>query len=85
MYISYICIHFPLVPGYSGFQRHQGNFTFQHTKKRTKVLATKAKDESAAAKPKDMDPLLGLDMLKRFNCSIDLLEHKLKSERSQSQ
>lgn len=28
--------------------------------------------------PKDMDFLLGLDMLKRFNCSIDLLEGKLR-------
>jgi DNA damage-inducible protein 1 len=30
------------------------------------------------AKPKDMDFLLGLDMLKRFNCQIDLGDGKLK-------
>ena len=35
-------------------------------------------NEASAAKPKDMDLLLGLDMLKRFNCSIDLMESKLK-------
>lgn len=34
--------------------------------------------DADAAKPKDMDLLLGLDMLKRFNCSIDLMDHKLK-------
>uniref|UniRef100_A0A7S4EK08 Aspartic peptidase DDI1-type domain-containing protein n=1 Tax=Pseudo-nitzschia australis TaxID=44445 RepID=A0A7S4EK08_9STRA len=35
-------------------------------------------EENNATKPKDMDLLLGLDMLKRFNCSIDLLDSKLK-------
>jgi DNA damage-inducible protein 1 len=35
-------------------------------------------NEASTAKPKDMDLLLGLDMLKRFNCSIDLMESKLK-------
>ena len=30
------------------------------------------------AKPKDMDFLLGLDMLKRFNCMIDLGDGTLK-------
>jgi len=37
----------------------------------------KTDNEASAAKPKDMDLLLGLDMLKRFNCSIDLMESKL--------
>lgn len=40
--------------------------------------AVAASNELSAAKPKDMDLLLGLDMLKRFNCSIDLLDSKLK-------
>lgn len=35
-------------------------------------------DDSSPPSPQDMDFLLGLDMLKRFNCSIDLLEGKLK-------
>ncbi|KAG7341431.1 aspartyl protease [Nitzschia inconspicua] len=34
--------------------------------------------DSDKAKPKDMDFLLGLDMLKRFNCMIDLLDGTLK-------
>ena len=35
-------------------------------------------DSEAPPSPKDMDFLLGLDMLKRFNCSIDLMDSKLK-------
>jgi len=35
-------------------------------------------DDNSPPSPQDMDFLLGLDMLKRFNCSIDLLEGKLK-------
>lgn len=35
-------------------------------------------DGDGAAKPKDMDFLLGLDCLKRFKCMIDLGEGKLK-------
>jgi len=38
----------------------------------------KEENSDTAAKPKDMDLLLGLDMLKRFNCTIDLLEGCLK-------
>jgi hypothetical protein len=38
---------------------------------------TKGDDEDKP-KPKDMDFLLGLDMLKRFKCNIDLGEGKLK-------
>jgi hypothetical protein len=37
-----------------------------------------AGDKKDAAKPKDMDFLLGLDMLKRFNCMIDLGDGTLK-------
>lgn len=35
-------------------------------------------EEEKSAKPKDMDFLLGLDMLKRFNCMIDLGDGTLK-------
>merc|ERR1711865_1246779 len=35
-------------------------------------------DDNSPPSPKDMDFLLGLDMLKRFNCSIDLMDSKLK-------
>lgn len=38
--------------------------------------ADAAKEDST--KPKDMDFLLGLDMLKRFNCMIDLGDGTLK-------
>lgn len=34
-------------------------------------------DGDSPPSPQDMDFLLGLDMLKRFNCSIDLLKSKL--------
>jgi len=38
----------------------------------------KGDEEEDKPKPKDMDFLLGLDMLKRFKCNIDLGEGKLK-------
>jgi hypothetical protein len=37
-----------------------------------------ATSAAATAKPKEMDFLLGLDMLKRFNCMIDLSDGTLK-------
>jgi hypothetical protein len=43
------------------------------------ALPVAGQDEDGTdAKAKDMDFLLGLDMLKRFNCMIDLGDGKLK-------
>lgn len=44
----------------------------------TLPVAGDQKKQGDGAKPKDMDFLLGLDMLKRFNCMIDLTDGTLK-------
>jgi hypothetical protein len=44
----------------------------------TLPIAGDKNEDPSVAKPKDMDFLLGLDMLKRFNCIIDLGNGKLK-------